>query len=184
MTRIDHINFVVFDLDAMTAFYRDALGLTVSKRITISGPWIEAVTGLDGAKGDVVYLEPEAGPGVELIRYRRPQGSRPEELGRANTPGLRHAAFSVDDLDGAIQKIKDAGGRVLSDVQEVPAEQVDFGGVDSSEKIASGWGYCFSFSSSCHCCINCIASSGVLALMSSSRIVSSSGCSAGPNSVS
>ena len=129
MTRIDHINFVVADLDAMTAFYRDALGLTVTKQITISGPWIETVTGLPDARGDVVYLEPETGPGVELICYRRPQGSRPAELGRANTPGLRHAAFSVDDLDAVIQKLENAGGRILSEVQQVPADQVDFGGL-------------------------------------------------------
>ena len=128
MERIDHINFVVDDLDAMTEFYRDTLGLCVTREITISGPWIEAVTGLANAQADVVYLEPETGPGVELIRYRRPQGSRPERLNQANTPGLRHAAFRVDDIDDVIRKLKDAGARVLGDVQEVPTTQVDFSG--------------------------------------------------------
>lgn len=128
MKRIDHINFVVADLDAMTAFYRDTLGLRVSKQISIDGPWIEAVTGLANAKADVVYLEPETGPGVELICYRRPQGSRPERLSQANTPGLRHAAFRVDDLDGVIRKLEDAGAHVQSDVQQVPTDQADFAG--------------------------------------------------------
>ena len=45
--RIDHVNLVVEDLAAMTAFYRDVLGLEVTKQITIRGGWIEAVTGLD-----------------------------------------------------------------------------------------------------------------------------------------
>lgn len=129
MERIDHINVVVADLDAMTEFYQTVLGLRVTKQISIDGPWIEAVTGLANAKADVAYLEPETGPGVELICYRRPQGSRPERLGQANTPGLRHAAFRVDDLDGAIRKLKDAGAHVLSDVQQVPADQVDFAGL-------------------------------------------------------
>ena len=128
MKRIDHINFVVADLDAMTAFYRDGLELRVTKQITIEGPWIEAVSGLKDAVADVVYLEPDGGPGVELICYRRPQSARPEQLGQANTPGLRHAAFRVDDLDGVIRKLKDAGARVQSDVQQVPTTQVDFAG--------------------------------------------------------
>ena len=128
MKRIDHINLVVGDLDAMTSFYRDALGLRMTRQITIDGPWIEAVTGLANVEADVVYLAPDTGPGVELIRYRRPRASRPAGLDRANTPGLRHAAFQVDDLDGAVRRLKDAGAHLLSDVQEVPTAQVDFAG--------------------------------------------------------
>ena len=112
----------------MTAFYRDVLGLRVTKQITIGGPWIETLTGLVDAEADVVYLAPDTGPGVELICYRRPQASRPPQLGQGNTPGLRHVAFAVDDLDGTVQKLKDAGAHVLSDVQQVPTTQVDFGG--------------------------------------------------------
>ncbi len=129
MERIDHINFVVADLDAMTAFYRDGLGLTVTKEITIEGPWIETISGLKDAVADVVYLTPDDGPGVELISYRRPQVPRPAGLDQANTPGLRHAAFRVEDLDGVVQRLKGAGARVLSEVQQVPTTQVDFGGL-------------------------------------------------------
>jgi catechol 2,3-dioxygenase-like lactoylglutathione lyase family enzyme len=128
MDRIDHVNLVVGDLETMAAFYRDTLGLAVTKRITICGPWIEAITGLAGAEADVVYLEPASGPGVELICYRTPGASRPERLGEANTPGLRHVAFQVDDLAGLLQQLRAAHAPVLSDVQEVPTEQVEFGG--------------------------------------------------------
>ncbi len=128
MERIDHVNLVVGDLDAMATFYRDTLGLGITRRITICGPWIEAITGLADAEADVVYLEPTSGPGVELICYRTPRASRPGRLGEANTPGLRHVAFQVDDLKSLIQKLKAANAQVLSDVQEVPTEQVEFGG--------------------------------------------------------
>ena len=128
MERIDHVNLVVDDLDAMAGFYRDTLGLDITKRITIRGPWIEAITGLADAEADVVYLEPASGPGVELISYRTSRASRPERLGEANTPGLRHVAFAVDDLEGLVEKLKAAGAQVLSDVQEVPTEQVEFAG--------------------------------------------------------
>ena len=77
---IDHINIVVRDLDAMTAFYTEALGLAVTKRVTIRGPWIDQVVGLSGVEADVVYLDAPAGPRTELIDYRRAKGAGPEGL--------------------------------------------------------------------------------------------------------
>ena len=73
--RIDHVNIVVEDLEVMLAFYREVLGLEVTKEATISGDWIEAVVGLPGVVGDVVYLGFSEGPRLELIRYRSPQRS-------------------------------------------------------------------------------------------------------------
>ena len=40
---IDHVNLVVGDMQPMLAFYRDLLGLRLTKQATIRGPWIEAV---------------------------------------------------------------------------------------------------------------------------------------------
>jgi len=126
--RIDHVNLVVEDLAAMTAFYRDVLGLEATKQITIRGDWIEAVSGLDRVEADVVYLEAETGAGLELICYRSPRGSRPAGLEAPNTMGLRHIAFCVGDLDGVVAALNAAAVPPLSDIQEVPTAQVDFGG--------------------------------------------------------
>ena len=52
--QIDHINLVVEDLDAMTAFYAEVLGLKITKRVTISGEWIGKTVGLGGVHADVV----------------------------------------------------------------------------------------------------------------------------------
>lgn len=127
MRQIDHVNIVVYDLPRMTAFYRDALGLEVTREVTISGDWIEAITGLSGVVADVVYLEPPSGPPLELIAYRSPEGSRPEGLERPNTPGLRHLAFLVHDIDSCLEAVRGAGGEVLAPVQTVPTGQVEFG---------------------------------------------------------
>jgi catechol 2,3-dioxygenase-like lactoylglutathione lyase family enzyme len=67
--RIDHINMVVHDLPRLTAFYRDLVGLTVTREITIRGDWIESITGLKDVVADVVYLEADRGAGLELIHY-------------------------------------------------------------------------------------------------------------------
>ena len=124
--RIDHVNLVVRDMQRMIAFYRDLLGMQLTKQAVISGPWIEAATGLSPVEAEVAFLEPAAGPGIELIHYRTPAGSRPDDLGRPNVQGLRHIAFRVTDLDRLVAAIKAAGATMLSAVQNVSAAQVDY----------------------------------------------------------
>lgn len=125
---IDHVNIVVRDLEAMVRFYEAALGLRVSKRVTISGDWIEAVVGLRGVVADVVYLELASGPRIELIKYRAPAGVEPPGLDMPNTLGLRHLAFRVSDVASAEAKLRAAGARVLSKPQTVPDAQVTYAG--------------------------------------------------------
>jgi catechol 2,3-dioxygenase-like lactoylglutathione lyase family enzyme len=124
---VDHVNIVVQDMERMVAFYRDLLGLRVTKQATIRGPWIEAVTGLSDVAADVIYLAPETGPGIELIRYRTPEGTRPPALEAPNTAGIRHIAFRVGDVQELADAVRAAGGRLLSDVQHVAVDQVDYG---------------------------------------------------------
>jgi catechol 2,3-dioxygenase-like lactoylglutathione lyase family enzyme len=124
---IDHVNIVVTDLAGMTAFYRDVLGMQVTKEVTIHGQWIDDTVGLSGVMADVVYLELPAGPRVELIRYRTPAGTRPPHLEKPNSGGLRHMAFRVSDIDAAAAELRAAGVKV-GEVQTVPSEQVRYAG--------------------------------------------------------
>jgi glyoxylase I family protein len=128
LQRIDHVNLVVGDMPQMIAFYRDVLGMRLTKQAVISGAWIDAVTGLSPVEAEVVFLEAASGPGIELIRYRTPGGSRPDGLGRPNVQGFRHIAFRVADIDRLVAAIEAAGIKMLSRVQEVPAAQVDYVG--------------------------------------------------------
>lgn len=125
--RIDHVSVVVQDLSTMTAFYQDVLGLGLTRQVTISGDWIEVITGFEKVEADVVYLEADSGAGLELMLYRTPQGSRPGSLQQPNAMGIRHIAFRVQDLDTVVASLKAAGVELLSDIQEVPTTQVDFG---------------------------------------------------------
>ena len=65
-------------------------------------------------EAEVVFLEASSGPGIELIHYRMPAGSRPDDLGRPNVQGLRHVAFRVTDLDRLVAAIEAAGIKVLA----------------------------------------------------------------------
>ena len=126
--RIDHVNLVVEDLAAMTAFYRDVLGLRVTREVTIRGDWIQTITGLENVEADVVYLEAREGAPLELIAYRTPKGAHPVGLGEPNTRGIRHVAFRVDDLDAVVASLRAAGAELLSDIRQVPTAQVEFAG--------------------------------------------------------
>jgi len=125
---IDHVNLVVMDLEKMADFYAQLLGLAISNRVTISGSWIDRTVNLKNVEADVIYLDPPAGPRVELLKYRCPSAARPEGLGESNTPGLRHMAFRVTDIEQIVQRLKVSGVQFFSEVQRVPLEQVSYGG--------------------------------------------------------
>ncbi len=130
---IDHLNIVVRDLPGMRAFYRDVLGLKVTKEVSIRGAWIDRTVGLEGVDADVVYLEAVGGgTRIELIAYRSPlpeTGTRlPPDANRANLPGVRHFAFRVTGIDDLVASLRRAGVSFLSPVQQVPDEQVTYAG--------------------------------------------------------
>src|SRR4051812_43588428 len=119
LVSIDHVNLVVHDLDRMVNFYTRVLELTVTKRVTISGEWIDQTVGLQNVVADVVYLDLPQGPRIELIRYQSPR-SAPMADQPPNLPGPRHIAFRVGDIDAAASRLKAEHVELLSDVQTVP----------------------------------------------------------------
>ena len=125
---IDHVNLVVRDLNAMVRFYCDALGLRLTKQVSIAGDWIDRVVGLVGSKADVVYLEAPAGPRMELIQYHHPPGPDPAGRELPHALGLRHLAFRVQDIDHLVQALGQKGVEFVSDVQQVPDHQVTYAG--------------------------------------------------------
>jgi catechol 2,3-dioxygenase-like lactoylglutathione lyase family enzyme len=60
ISHIDHINLVVTDLDRTIDFYTATLGLTLTKRVTISG----------GVRKRIVYFHDSEGNLLELCEYR------------------------------------------------------------------------------------------------------------------
>jgi catechol 2,3-dioxygenase-like lactoylglutathione lyase family enzyme len=125
---LDHVNVVVTDLTGMVRFYTIVLGMKLTKHAHISGKWIDAVVGLEDVRAEVVYLEPPSGPRLELIRYVSPPAVPLAEPGRPNLRGLRHIAFLVKDLDAYVQRLQQAGVRLVGPIQQVPDEQVTYSG--------------------------------------------------------
>jgi catechol 2,3-dioxygenase-like lactoylglutathione lyase family enzyme len=128
LAAIDHVNLVVADLPRMLAFYREVLGLAVTKQVTISGDWIGKTVGLASVSAEVVYLDLPEGPRIELLRYISPEAVHTPGVDRPNAIGLRHLAFRVPDIDAVTQRLFAAGVEFFSDVQTVPSSQVTYAG--------------------------------------------------------
>jgi catechol 2,3-dioxygenase-like lactoylglutathione lyase family enzyme len=128
LSSIDHVNLVVADLPRMLWFYRDVLGLVVTKHVTIGGEWIGKTVGLENVSAEVVYLDLPSGPRIELLRYITPDAVHVPGVDRPNAVGLRHLAFKVDNVEAAVSRLRAAGVEFFSDVQTVPDSQVTYAG--------------------------------------------------------
>ena len=119
--RIDHVNLVVSDMERAIRFYSEVLGLRRGFEVILEGSWIDTVTGLSDARAHCVFMEPDdSSVRLELLQYFDPVGTTIDANSLPHTPGLRHLAFTVDDLDAVISRLRAQGVLPVSDPVEVP----------------------------------------------------------------
>ena len=100
--KLENVAIAVRDLDATIAFFTD-LGLSVLGRDEVSGEWAETAVGLDGNHVRLAMLQTPDGHGrLELFEYLHPAAIETEPT-RPNEIGMHRVAFSVDDLDAALE---------------------------------------------------------------------------------
>jgi catechol 2,3-dioxygenase-like lactoylglutathione lyase family enzyme len=122
ITSFVHIGLVVEDLDEAIRFF-SMLGLDCAKPATHSGEWIDRIIGLEDVAVEVVMVRaPDGGDIVELVRFHSPTAGAHEPAPAANRPGLRHVAFTVDDLRGVVDRVREAGWETVGEI-------VDYEGV-------------------------------------------------------
>lgn len=112
---LENVGIAVRDLEATIAFFTD-LGLTVLGRETVSGEWTDTAVGLDGNHARIAMLEtPDGRARLELFEYLHPEAI---ETGPTapNQVGMHRVAFSVDDLDEALEVAARHGCRPLRGV--------------------------------------------------------------------
>ena len=113
--KLENVGIAVRDLDAAIAFFTD-LGLTVLGRDTVSGEWADTAVGLDGNHARIAMLQTPDGNGrLELFEYIHPDAIETEPT-RPNEIGMHRVAFSVDDLDAALEIAARHGCRPLRGV--------------------------------------------------------------------
>ncbi len=100
--KLENVGIAVRDLEAAIAFFTD-LGLTVVGRDTVSGEWTDTAVGLDGNHAKIAMLQTPDGNGrVELFEYIHPDAIETKPT-RPNEIGMHRMAFSVDDIDEALE---------------------------------------------------------------------------------
>jgi glyoxylase I family protein len=100
--KLENVGIAVRDLEATIAFFTD-LGLAVLGRDTVSGEWTDTAVGLDGNHAHIAMLQTPDGNGrLELFEYIHPDAIETEPT-RPNEIGMHRVAFSVDDIDEALE---------------------------------------------------------------------------------
>ena len=97
---IDHIGIAVKGLEQAGKFYTDILGLK-----------IEDVENVADQKVNVAFI-PITDSEVELLESTEPDGPVAKYIG-ARGEGLQHIAFRVEDIDKALEELKERGVRLI-----------------------------------------------------------------------
>jgi methylmalonyl-CoA/ethylmalonyl-CoA epimerase len=100
--RIDHIGVAVEDLDQAVALYGERLGMELQHRETVEEQGVEAVL-LGVGESHVELLRP-LGPDTAVGKFLARSG-----------PGLHHVAYGTDDIESALESVRDAGLELIDE---------------------------------------------------------------------
>ncbi|MHB8241914.1 MAG: VOC family protein [Solirubrobacteraceae bacterium] len=115
--RMDHVGIVVEDLAAASAFFVE-LGLELQGEASVEGSWVDRVVGLEGVQAEIAMMQTPDGHGrLELAKFHAPSGPAGDAHAPANTPGIRHVTFAVDDLDAVVARLQAHGTELVGEVE-------------------------------------------------------------------
>jgi methylmalonyl-CoA epimerase len=100
---LDHLGVAVSSLEGGLAFYRDLLGLNVTRIETIKQEKIR-VAMLPLGSTRIELLEPTA-PDSPVARFLAKRG-----------PGLHHICLRVPELEAAVARLREKGARLIDEV--------------------------------------------------------------------
>ena len=106
---LEHAALSVSDLDRSIAFYRDHLGMRLSRVIeSDANSKLGEIVGLPGCRARIAHLESEKGM-LELFQYLKPRG-RIRRRNQADL-GFSHVAFATADVHAEYERLRAAGVR-------------------------------------------------------------------------
>jgi catechol 2,3-dioxygenase-like lactoylglutathione lyase family enzyme len=111
------VGIIVNDLAAATAFFLD-FGLELEGEGEVEGLWVDRVVGLKDVKSRLVMLRtPDGQTKIELAQFERPVAAGDRQPPAANTPGIRHITFVVDDIEALVAKLQQRGSELVGEIQ-------------------------------------------------------------------
>ncbi|HUH81257.1 MAG TPA: VOC family protein [Solirubrobacteraceae bacterium] len=115
--RMEHVGVVVDDLVAATEFFIE-LGLELQGEASVEGRWVDRIVGLEGVRADVAMMQTPDGHGrLELAKFHTPPHQGEYRDAQANTPGIRHVAFAVEDIDAVVAGLRARGAELVGELE-------------------------------------------------------------------
>ena len=106
-----HTGFVVSDLEQSLEFYRDVLGLKVTRSGITEGEFNSQALGYPGVRLNKANLSAgDEEHEIELVQYLNPEGGRVAPIAR-NDVGASHIGLVVDDLDSLTTALRARGAK-------------------------------------------------------------------------
>lgn len=114
--RMDHVGIVVEDLEAAIEFFVE-LGLERQGGGTVEGEGVDRIVGLDGVRTQFAMLRTPDGQGrLELVKFDSPPSPAGDPEAPANSPGIRHVAFVVDDIEAVVAGLRARGTELVREL--------------------------------------------------------------------
>jgi len=114
--KMEHVGIVVTDLPAAIEFFVD-LGLEQGGKGQVEGDWVDRIIALHGTKAELAMLRtPDGDVEIELVKFHTPATQTGDPRAPSNTPGLRHLAFLVDDIDAVVAGLRARGTELVGEL--------------------------------------------------------------------
>ena len=82
-----------------------------------NGERIDRIIGLENVTVETVMAgAPDGSDVFEIVRFHSPSAGAQEPAPAANSHGLRHIAFSVDDVRGVVERVREAGWDTVGEI--------------------------------------------------------------------
>jgi catechol 2,3-dioxygenase-like lactoylglutathione lyase family enzyme len=119
VTRMENVGIVVEDLAATVAFFVE-LGLELEGEMTVEGSWAARISGFDEVALDVAMVRtPDGTSRLELMRFHTPTAIPSDPTAPPNTMGIRRLLFTVDDVDGTVDRLRTHGAELVGEVEQI-----------------------------------------------------------------
>jgi catechol 2,3-dioxygenase-like lactoylglutathione lyase family enzyme len=115
--RMEHVGIVVNDLAAAIEFFVE-LGLVLQGEWSVEGRWVDRIVGLESVRAEAAMLQTPDGNGrLEVVKFHSPSHQGDNRHAPANTPGIRHIAFAVEDIDAVVAGLRARGAELVGELE-------------------------------------------------------------------
>jgi methylmalonyl-CoA/ethylmalonyl-CoA epimerase len=109
ITRIDHIGIAVTSVNDALQFFQDALGIQ-----------LDHIALEEGGRTQVAFM-PVGVSDVELVEPKDTDSGLAKYMAKRGE-GVHHICFEVDDIDGALARLKEHGAQLIDETPRTNAK--------------------------------------------------------------